>query len=170
MTAAASEATIRQLGPDDLAIFKAIRIESLQQEPEAFAGTIGDWQALDDAEWTRRMTDNPVFVGFRHSQPVGIVGLLREAGEKKKHRALVIMVYITATERGSGLAQALLDRSIEFARELGILQLELGVNAANPRAVRFYERNGFERVGMIPNFTLLDGVRSDEIVMVRRIG
>ena len=44
---------------------------------------------------------------------------------------------------GSGLARALLDE----ARRISPAGLGLHVNQNNPRAVRFYEREGFVRVG-----------------------
>ena len=50
---------------------------------------------------------------------------------------------VAPDERGSGLAVALLDE----AKRRSPGMIELKVNEANPRAKRFYEREGFEVVG-----------------------
>ncbi len=55
---------IRHLGPQDLAIFRAIRLEALRREPAAFASSAEDWELLPDDEWMRRLITNYVFVSF----------------------------------------------------------------------------------------------------------
>ncbi|MGE0282982.1 MAG: N-acetyltransferase family protein [Rhizobiaceae bacterium] len=162
-------AVIRQLGQGDVAIFKAIRLEALRLEPDAFASTATDWESLSDAEWNRRMTANPVFVAFREAFPVGVMGLLREQSSKTRHRATIIMVYVNAIERGRDTAQSLLDHATSFAQANGIRQLELRVNSANARAIRFYQRNGYQRTGFIPCACLHADEETDELMMVRRI-
>ncbi|MGL4634342.1 MAG: GNAT family N-acetyltransferase [Beijerinckiaceae bacterium] len=52
-------------------------------------------------------------------------------------------ICVGASQKGSGLALELLD----LARSLASGVLTLSVNQANPRAIRFYERNGFVRTG-----------------------
>lgn len=54
-------------------------------------------------------------------------------------------------ERGTGIAASLLHDVTEHARDHGVLQLELAVNAENSAAMRFYQRHGFVEVGRIPN-------------------
>ena len=50
---------------------------------------------------------------------------------------------VAPAERGSGIASALTDEAKR--RSPGVVELE--VNEANPRARRFYEREGFSVVG-----------------------
>jgi ribosomal protein S18 acetylase RimI-like enzyme len=161
--------TVRLLGPQDVEIFRRIRLEALRAEPAAYASRVEDWEALPDEEWRRRMADNPVFAGFLNSEPVGIMGLLRQRSSKMAHRATIVMVYVRAGERGSGLASALLERLIDHAREAGIRQLELAVSVENTAASRFYEREGFVEIGRIPAGFLHEGREIDEVMMARRI-
>jgi len=163
-------AVVRRLDESDVAVFKAIRLEALRLTPDAFASTAADWEALSDGEWASRIVSNPVFVASQDSIPVGIMGLLRERSSKTRHRATIIMVYVSAIERGRGTAQLLLDHVTEFARADGIRQLELRVHSGNARAIRFYERNGYKRIGIIPFACLHEGIASDELTMVRWIG
>lgn len=160
---------IRRLGGSDLQHFKAIRLEALEREPDAFASSADQWRALPDSDWLRRMTDHPVFVAFRDGAPVGIMGLIREAPDKRRHRATLVMVYVRASERGSGVAQGLLDAATGYARDIGVWQLDLGVNASNAVAIRFYERNGYVAFGRLPNASIIDGVVHDELLMAKRI-
>ena len=48
---------------------------------------------------------------------------------------------------GKGVGQNLMDACFEFARSNGHDVMWLGVWEFNPRAQRFYEKNGFRRVG-----------------------
>ena len=80
-----------------------------------------------------------------------------------------MMVYLRAGLRGSGLASTLLEALTQHARELGIRQLELGVNAENPAAVRFYKREGFAEIDRIPGGFVHQGKETDKIMMARRI-
>lgn len=72
-------------------------------------------------------------------------------------------------ERGTGIAASLLHDVTEHARDHGVLQLELAVNAENSAAMRFYQRHGFVEVGRIPNGFLGHDVESDELIMVLRL-
>lgn len=160
---------IRLLSPDDLDIFRPMRLEALSNEPAAFASSVADWESLPDEEWRRRLTDTAVFAAFRDGEPVGIMGLMRQRPSKMAHRATIVMVYLRPAARGGGTAAKLLDALVGHARALGIRQLELSVSALNPAAIRFYEREGFVEIGRIPGGFLHDGVEIDDILMVRRI-
>lgn len=160
---------IRLLGPDDVGVFRAIRLEALREEPAAFASSAADWEGLSADEWRIRLVENSVFVAFDDDEPVGIMGLSRQRSGKMAHRAMIIMVYLRKDTRGTGIASELLRSLTDHARGSGIRQLELMVTAANPAAQRFYEREGFREIGRIPGGFLHEGREIDEIMMARRI-
>ena len=56
--------------------------------------------------------------------------------------------YAVAEAHGRGIAAALVAASVDSARERGAAGMWLGVSQVNARANRFYEKNGFERVGV----------------------
>ena len=159
---------IRQLNADDVEVFKTIRLEALRLEPAAFASKPEDWASLPDEEWRDRL-QVPVFVAFRSGEPVGIMGLLPQQPSKMKHRSTLIMVYLRSSERGQGLAKRLLDTVVDFAARNGISQIELTVNSRNHRAIRFYERCDFRRIGLIPAGMIHEGQEIDEVLMARRV-
>ena len=161
-------AEIRRLSADEVDTFRRVRLEALRTEPSFYASRVEDWQDLPEEEWRRRLSA-PVFVAFRGTEPVGIMGLLRQRASKMAHRATLIMVYLRESQRGTGLAKDLLDTVAGFAQDEGIVQLELAVSAENPAAIRFYRREGFAEVGRIPGGFLHDGREIDDLLMVRRL-
>lgn len=163
-----SEFTIRRTDAEDLEAFRRIRLEALRAEPAAYASSYEDWVHLSDQEWRRRLQE-PVFVAFANGEPVGIMGLSRYTASKMAHRAKLVMVYVRESLRGTGLAAKLLDGIIACAREEGILQLELTVNAESLDALRFYRREGFAEQGRIPAGFLHEGREIETVVMVRRV-
>ena len=56
-------------------------------------------------------------------------------------------LYVARAWHGRGVAQALMNAAIDAARTRGAETLWLGVWERNPRAVAFYRKYGFERVG-----------------------
>lgn len=56
-------------------------------------------------------------------------------------------IYVAHAWHGQGVAQALMAAAIEAARARGAQTLWLGVWERNPRAVAFYAKYGFTRVG-----------------------
>ena len=56
-------------------------------------------------------------------------------------------LYVEGAHRGAGVAQALMDWTICTARAEGASELLLTVWEENPRAMRFYEKRGFEHIG-----------------------
>ena len=76
-------------------------------------------------------------------------------------------IYLFSRAQGSGAATALLRESLAFAREMNAPRLFLGTYEDNARAIRFYEREGFQSCGR-RRFRV--GHREfDDLVMVRPI-
>ncbi len=55
--------------------------------------------------------------------------------------------YVRAGQHGAGVASALMNVTLEAARDRGAAAVWLGVNQQNGRANRFYEKHGFHVVG-----------------------
>ncbi|MEO0357118.1 MAG: GNAT family protein [Pseudomonadota bacterium] len=51
---------------------------------------------------------------------------------------------------------------LDYAQTKGAWMVELYVAASNPRAVRFYERHGFEYYGRMPAAVVVDGKPHDD--------
>jgi ribosomal protein S18 acetylase RimI-like enzyme len=161
------EQIARRLEPEDVAVFRALRMASLKDAPDNFGSTYEDWQSRSDAELRGFLEDEPIFAAFVCDQPVGLTGLIPENKSKQAHRWGLAMVYVSPEARGGGAANALMSTAVAFAIGARVLQLELSVNATNARAIRFYERHGFQITGQIPRGYRIDGGFADEVMMVR---
>lgn len=71
--------------------------------------------------------------------------------------------YVDYAFHGHGLAALLMSACIDTARERGGRTLWLGVWEKNPRAIRFYEKQGFVDVGSHP-FVLGTDVQTDRVM------
>jgi diamine N-acetyltransferase len=72
-------------------------------------------------------------------------------------------VYVLEQHHGGGVARALVESTIAAALDTDATGIWLGVNDQNARAVRFYEKAGFERVGR-KTFALGASLQSDYVM------
>jgi GNAT superfamily N-acetyltransferase len=63
------------------------------------------------------------------------------------HAVELKQLYARRAWHGSGVGQMLMDRAVAWAQRKQASELFVGCWSQNPRALRFYERNGFQRVG-----------------------
>ncbi|MFV8346479.1 GNAT family N-acetyltransferase [Flavobacterium sp. ZB4P13] len=64
--------------------------------------------------------------------------------ELKDNRALEIeRIYVSKEFHGKSVGQLLYDKAIQIAKEKDVEYVWLGVWEENPRAIRFYKKNGF---------------------------
>ena len=77
-------------------------------------------------------------------------------------------LYVARAWHGRGVAQTLMETAIEAARARGAQTLWLGVWERNPRAVAFYAKYGFARVG--EHTFVLGEDRQTDWVLARPIG
>ena len=70
---------------------------------------------------------------------------------------------------GTGIAQALMEQLLQFARNSKQIQvIGLTVNAENVRAIRLYQRYGFQEVGCYPRFFHLEAVSYTHLDVYKR--
>lgn len=70
-------------------------------------------------------------------------------------------VYVAPDLRGRGIGSGLLSSLVTLLRGLGVARIDTGVHFDNPRAKRYYERNGFRTLGEERLSLLLKDDRSD---------
>ncbi len=99
-------------------------------------------------------------VGFAKMGPHSLP--LTPAGPMIELRQL----YLLGSQQGSGLAARMMDWVIATARDRGAAELFLSVYVDNHRARRFYERYGFEEIGL---YTFMVGNHEDEDHLMRLV-
>jgi ribosomal protein S18 acetylase RimI-like enzyme len=163
---------IRPLNGDDAAAFKSLRLAAIADAPTAI------WPTADE-ESMRTMEENQqkirpsagqvVFGAFAGEELVAIAGLRREALAQTAHKATVWGVFVQPQWRKAGIARQLLLRAQQHARETGVLQLQLSVNAANERAKNLYASLGFQAYGLEPRCMQVGDTFYDELHMWLRL-
>lgn len=87
----------------------------------------------------------------------GTVQLITDMPENQPHRADVAKLLVHRRARGAGIGRRLMEAVEDAAREQGRRVLVL--DTASETAERLYERLGWQRVGVVPDYALLpDGV------------
>jgi ribosomal protein S18 acetylase RimI-like enzyme len=155
---------IRQLTPADAAVYRGIRLEGLNRNPEAFGSTFEAEFSKPLAWFFDRLSSSQVFGAFRGPEILGIAGFAVRQGEKESHKGLLWGMYVRPEARGAGVARRLVDAVIEFARDRVEL-IQLSVVMSNEQARRLYARLGFVEYGIERNSLKHDGRYYDEILM-----
>lgn len=159
--------SIRQLNAQDVAAYRAIRHEALDNHPEAFVSTADELARRSDADMVRTLETMSVFGAVLPDGTLGgINAFLRNEGAKERHRGWMIQVYVRPGHRGSGMGQALVEHLVDHAGH-HVLQLHLGVWTDNLPALRLYQRLGFAIYGTEPRYLFVNGRFIDEHLMVR---
>jgi RimJ/RimL family protein N-acetyltransferase len=96
-----------------------------------------------------------------------IVGSLTfQAGKRRRVRhAGEFGISVRQAFWGLGIASALIDALVAWARERGIVKIDLRVRADNARAIALYERKGFVVEGRLTKEICVDGVYYDHLCM-----
>lgn len=162
----------RRLTPEDAEQYRELRLIALQTDADAFSTDFTEASERPLSATVNNLA-NPsavTFGAYDEGRLLAMMTLLRLSGKKTGHRAEVVAVYAAEEARGSGIAPELFNHLLAYAREDdGLEQLELAVNSANPRAIRFYERFGFQRIGITPNAQKAEDRYIDELLMVLKL-
>lgn len=159
----------RKLLSADAEDFKDLRIEGARAFPEAFLLTVEEAEQSDLDELRKAMEGGTLWGLFDAAKMIGFAGLAQRPWATARHRAGIGPFYVTSSYHGTGAAQTLIDAVADHAKSLGVLQLELWVWDGNTRAIRFYERNGFERSGVMPRAVIIDGKGRDDFFYIRAL-
>lgn len=144
-------ASVRRLRPQEWQAYRAIRLRALADAPEAFGSTLAREEALPDETWSARVAQSAVsgidcaLVAEVDGVPAGL--LWAKVDAQDAGRVNLFQMWVAPEARGRGLAAALLDEALGWARTRGTRVVHLGVNEANAGALRLYERAGFAPIG-----------------------
>jgi len=142
-----------QNNPDDLKAYLATAFVPARQRDE-LADT-------DRATWIAESLDGDT-AGYAMLKRGAV-----SAAVAANHPAEVQRFYVASTFQGRGLAQDLMSACVEQAHEWGCDALWLGVWELNPRAIAFYEKSGFRKVGR--QHFMVGADRQHDFVMARTL-
>jgi GNAT superfamily N-acetyltransferase len=118
--------------------------------PMACATALDFWRKVADGVARGERT---LLVAEDEGDIVGTVQLITDMPENQPHRADVAKLLVHRRARGAGIARALMEAVEEAARGQGRRVLVL--DTASPTAERLYERLGWQRVGVVPDYAYL---------------
>jgi RimJ/RimL family protein N-acetyltransferase len=165
---------LRILKEGDAQVYQSLRLQGLQEYPDAFGSTFEREVAFTIemvAERIKANEDRFVLGAFdEHENLVGIVTLIRECSPKTRHKANVFGLYVTPEMRGKGIGLALMEELIARAKRMeGLEQLNLTVVSTNDSARRLYASLGFQLYGTERRALKWDGAYFDEDYMALRL-
>ncbi len=160
------EHEVRRLTPDDAEAFRAIRLESLKNHPEAFGASYEFEEGLALSSFAARLRKDAIFGAFQDGELMGTAGFAALKSPKARHKGILWGMYVREPARGSGLAQALVERVVAHAHSQVEL-VQLTVVTANERALKFYEDQGFECYGTEKKALKIGPDYFDEALLVR---
>lgn len=141
---------IRRTTLDDWLAWKEMRLTALRLAPTAYGETYAKAIAGDDHYWQKwwlERTDDIAMraLAYADGEPAGQVGVVQWRGPGTI--PMLISMWVEERFRGSGVADALVEDAVAWARDNGYSQIELGVTEGNETARELYRRHGFEPTG-----------------------
>ena len=164
--------SIRLVTPADAPLFKALRLHSLRDAPDAFQSTPEEWD-LPLTEIEKRIRENHIFGAFTADQRmvgIAMLALIARRGAQARHKVELWSLYVDPSARGQGLARRLMQTCIAKARSMGFEAIVLTASTHLTHVVRLYDSLGFAIYGTEQGMTkLMDGRRFDKHFMELRL-
>jgi len=136
---------IQRLHPEEGNRLRQIRLASLIDAPDAFAGTHEQAMQRAAASWSKQIRELPTFVAVLDGMDAGMV---RTApATDRQGAAFILSMWVAADCRGVGVGDALMDAAIAWARTQDLAELVLDVGVDNMAAIALYSRKGFRATG-----------------------
>ena len=83
------------------------------------------------------------WVALKDDKVIGTIAIENRAGDTAKLRRM----FVLSEYQGKGIAQKLFKTAVQFARKKGYKEIELSTAHFMKRAHKFYEKQGFKKIG-----------------------
>jgi len=161
--------TLRRALPSD-----ASAVMQFMREPEVYAGLLQQPYPTEEL-WRQRLLESSApgksdinLVAELDGKVVGMAGLHPAGLALRRRHVMSLGISVASAAQGQGVGRALMDALLDYADNWGqVLRIELGVYADNARAIRLYERCGFQHEGRMRAYALRDGQYVDSLAMAR---
>ncbi|WP_299495110.1 GNAT family N-acetyltransferase [uncultured Shewanella sp.] len=156
---------IKVINKEDWAIYRELRLLSLQDSPDSFGSTYEQEVTFSKEEWLSRLDrDNQSkyalpLIAELNGIAIGLAwGVLHRSSDKTAH---IYQMWISPSVRGQGVGRLLLKKIITWAKEFDLDYVSLAVTTNNMAAVNLYKTTGFEPYGA------LKSLREDSVLSVQ---
>lgn len=138
---------IVRLAPGDEERLRAIRLRALADAPEAFGTTLEEAIAKPLGDWQRQLKQLATFIVTLDSVDIGIARGARH--DNQSDAACLISMWVAPEFRRQGVAAALIDSVVAWAKTEKFRRLVLDVTENNVPAMSLYRKKGFVTNGVI---------------------
>lgn len=141
--------TIRRLDKGEAMLFRDLRLEALQDAPEAFCSTYADAIKRSEESWVKQADasasgdDRATFIAV-NKKPIGIAAIYRI--DDSQSDAELLQMWVAPEHRGNRTAEKLIDAVANWASDNQISRIVAEVIPKNNRAINFYQKVGFEPI------------------------
>ena len=143
-------------------------------EPDIFPGLLQTPHANVEL-WQQRLNTPPVagspdllLLAERDGTVLGSAGLHPAGTQLRRRHAMMLGISVSKSAQGQGVGNALMTAMLDYADNWAqVLRIELTVFHDNERAIRLYERHGFEHEGRFKAYALRNGSYEDVLTMAR---
>ena len=166
---------IRQAGAEDVNLLSVLGAVTFyesyfeQDDPPDLADYIADAFNVDKLREEIADPDSTFFVVYHEGRAVGYARLIagsREPCITAERTAELKRIYIVERLWRRGIGEILLDHCVREARRLEMDSIWLGVWQQNARALPFYEKHGFVKVGTL-EFPYADTVGINDVMEMK---
>jgi RimJ/RimL family protein N-acetyltransferase len=163
--------TIRPAQETDALAYRALRLEALHNNPEAFSADYATNERRPMSFWEERLraigSNNMFYFALDNNDLVGTCGIYRGDSSKTQHSATIVGVYVQPKWRGFKIAEGLINGCIEWGQSHGVMIVKVGVVTTNTAAIRCYARCGFKVYGVEPQAIFTNDMMYGELLMAR---
>eukprot|EP01031_Cornospumella_fuschlensis_P032900 gene32900-39786_t len=127
-----------------------LRLRALQESPECFASTYEKESAYGENDWVNLLKYESWLMMAVNGQDVGMFAAKecdRSADWNKDVDCFIHSCWLDPQLRGKGLLSKMIEQLEDHCRSRGYRKLGLGVWPENTRAIRAYEKLGWEQRG-----------------------
>jgi ribosomal protein S18 acetylase RimI-like enzyme len=148
---------IRRFTPREWPAYRALRLRSLADAPHAFGSSFAAEEAWAQELWMARLTaaavsgrDCPLVA--EANEVTGATGAMlglvwAKCDAEDAGIVNLFQMWVAPEARGHGVASALVDEGVAWARAIGARLVQLGVVCSNQAAIQLYRRKGFTNAG-----------------------
>ena len=150
MTQRKKENVVQLITAETALVFKAVRLQALQDAPTAFGSTYAEACTISDDEWVIRAaqctTEMSVgYLAMDGSKPCGIARATPD--DQDPDTTWVESMWVAPSHRRLGIGSMLICKIVAWAEKRNIRALKLDVTSNNERAISFYQQLGFSMTG-----------------------
>lgn len=149
---------VRILPQDASAILDFLKTVGGESDNLTFGKEGVPFSVESEESYIKSLNENPnsiMLLAKRNGKIVGNASFERISTNRMNHRG-TFGISVLKEEWGKGIGSMLLKAIIDFAKQTGANIISLEVRSDNVRAIKLYEKFGFEKLGTFKGFFKID--------------